>query len=477
MRKNILILPFILLSLLNLNSCSSNRFIDTHFFSQKAASLRQDTPSTQLEEAEFWQANPGLIWAKLQQTPFTKLSANANIEDTNKAAWIKLALLSKSYSESTSQLVQALLAWRNQYPQHVANDLFANNYTLNKLLSAPAPKHIALLLPLQGPYASLGQAVRDGFLNAYFVESAKTSQQQIINFYDTSQNVDIATLYNQALAKGADMIIGPLVKENVQKLLKLNSFTQPVIALNYTDIAYGTLPNNFYQFGLSPIDEAKQIADKAWQIGNSKALIIGPNDEWGMRVIKALKEQWQANGGSISDIYYFSAASDFSQDIPQLLHINVQADHAKTRDSKENNKALLESQRRQDFDVIFLLASPDKARTIVPLLRYYYVNNDIPIYATSMTYSGNPMPQKDNDLNGIIFCDIPALIQNPDFSKNNNARLFAVGQDAYLITHELNRFISLPNFPAYGATGALSLNPQHQFYRRLAWAQFHDGHP
>ena len=35
-------------------------------------------------------------------------------------------------------------------------------------------------------------------------------------------------------------------------------------------------------------------------------------------------------------------------------------------------KLILEQQRRQDFDVIFLLTQPERAREIVPLLKYYY---------------------------------------------------------------------------------------------------------
>ncbi|HLB57220.1 MAG TPA: penicillin-binding protein activator, partial [Gammaproteobacteria bacterium] len=152
-----------------------------------------------------------------------------------------------------------------------------------------------------------------------------------------------------------------------------------------------------------------------------------------------------------------------------LLHVNRKEDREKMQE--DNTRASLEQQRRHDFDVIFLLAQPDKAREIVPLLKYYYADN-VPIYSTSAIYSGSPAPQKDVDLNGVYFCDIPAVL----LGRTGN-RLFAVGQDAYLLSNQLPRLAKLPNFPLYGETGALTLTSKQQIYRRLPWTQMHAGHP
>lgn len=471
MRKNTLFLSTLWLSLLGLNGCSGSHSIDTSFLNRQSTPLHADAAGSQFGSAEYWQGDASSLWAKLGQIPYAQLMANQNTPDENAAAWIKLAMISKGDSLHTTTLVRDLMAWRAQYPGHPGNQLFADNNTLNRLLSNTPPERIAVLLPLEGAYSDLGNAVRNGLLNAYFAELAKTAHPQIITFYDTNKNPNINALYQEAISKGADIVIGPLLKDKVQALTSQGHFTVPTIALNYTDLWFGSLPNNFYQFGLSPLDEAKQIADKAWQTGRSRAIIIAPQDDWGKNVAKSLSSRWQTDGGAITETFYFAPKTDFNEAIPQLLHIDVKADRDKTRNADENNKANLESQRRQDFDVVFLLASPESARSIVPLLRYYYVT-DIPIYATSTTYAGTPNPQKDTDLDGVLFCDSPAVLQGSGI-----ARLFAVGQDAYLISRELPRFIALPNFPAYSATGALTLTPQHQFYRRLAWAQFHNGHP
>jgi outer membrane PBP1 activator LpoA protein len=248
----------------------------------------------------------------------------------------------------------------------------------------------------------------------------------------------------------------------------------PTLALNYTEVWFGSLPTNFYEFGLSPLDEAKQLAEKAWQAGHKRAIIIAPQDEWGQRVTKTLVANWNALGGSVTETFYFTDKMDLNQSIAHLLHANM---------SNDRNKAKMasEQQRRQDFDTIFLLASPQSARQIVPLLKYYYADKT-PIFSTSVIYSGSPEPQRDSDLNGVTFSDTPWTLQMANSAGSSDGdsrfnRLYAVGRDAYLLSNQMARFSKLPNFPIYGATGALTLTPQQQIYRRLAWVQMHNGRP
>lgn len=427
--------------------------------------------SSLVADNSIWQTGTQTTWNKLQYIPLKTLEATQP-NDPTMAGWIKLAIISKRYSTNTPELTQQLIAWRQQYSNHPANSLFPNDNTLETLQKQPGPQHVALLLPLDGKYGTSGRAVREGFLSAYYKNKSNTR----ISFYDTSKNSDILALYQQAINEGADTVIGPLLKENVQTLINQGNINVATLTLNYTELGFGSLPNNLYEFGLSPNDEAKQLANKAKEAGLSKALLIAPKTEWGEKTAKTLSAEWESQGGSVVDTLFFDARSNFSQDIPRLLHIDPKADREQTR--SDNNKQNLAQQRRQDFNVIFLLAPPTEARQIVPLLRYYYVENT-PIYSTSVIYSGRPSPQKDSDLNGIIFADTPWTLRVSDAGGSGlyANRLYGVGRDAYLLSQNLNRLAQLNNFPIYGATGALSLTPQHQIYRRIAWAKFHDGRP
>ena len=138
-------------------------------------------------------------------------------------------------------------------------------------------------------------------------------------------------------------------------------------------------------------------------------------------------------------------------------------------------------QRRQDADMVFLVASPRLARQIRPLLKFYYAN-DLPVYATAYVYSGTPNPLRDRDLDGIIFCDVPWLFANSPArqqmqslwpsTQNNQIRFYALGMDAYNITNRLPQVTGMR-----GATGTLYMNDHGVILRELQWATFKNGKP
>lgn len=463
MPKNIFVYLIALISLTTvLTGCESSRFLER--MSQTPVSSAPAPTRAQLEDNAFWQADARTIWSRLQQLPVTQLEA-ITTSDPIRTGWIKLAVISKRYSKDTQALIQQIKTWRQEYPSHPANALLPGDAAFSSILSASQPTKIGLLLPLQGPKGASGQAVRDGFLQAYYASLGKTHTQQSISFYDTSQTANVSALYQKALNEGADLIVGPLIKEEVDSLISGSRFSVPTLALNYTD---SSLPANLYEFGLSPLDESQQIADKAWRDGHSRAIVIAPSNAWGQRVSRNLISRFQSAGGQVTETFYYSSQTDFTQAIAALLHVNPNADQ--NSKNKVTNKTILEKRRRQDFDVIFLLAQPQEGRAIVPLLRYYYADN-IPIYSTSVIYAGVPNPQKDTDLNGITFVDAPSIIGG------GTSRLHAVGSDAYFISNELVRLTKLPEFPLYGETGALTLDSNHQIHRRLPWTTFQHGHP
>jgi len=289
-----------------------------------------------------------------------------------------------------------------------------------------------------------GQMVREGFLKAYYANPAKAAEQTI-KFYDTN-TASMNALSQQAVAEGAEFIVGPLTKENVQQLIGTTPPKLPILALNYTE---GPLPTHFYEFGLRPEDESAQMAKKARQAGYSKALIIAPQNAWGNRIAPNFASSWQTLGGNVKDTFYFTPQSALNQEVARLLTAR---------------------KGQADFDVIFLFAQPTASRKIVPLLRQHLLNPNTPIYASASVYSGNPNSIKDKNLNGIIICDIP-------WRKNTgqSARLFAVGKDAYLLSKNMPQLVQLPHFAIYGNTGALSLTSQQQVHRSLPCRAFANG--
>ncbi|MFN7096939.1 MAG: penicillin-binding protein activator, partial [Gammaproteobacteria bacterium] len=362
----------------------------------KIASAKDLMPLDSLLTGTLQQQNRQTIWQILQQVPLNELNAQLNYAtNPTERGWIDLAYIMKAYKNDATVLNSELQNWQMEYPNHPASDLAEHQLAGNPSPAAVVSQegNIGLLLPQSGNLSYAGQAVRSGVMAAYYNHATSAPSRSIVQ-YDTATNPSSA--YQKAVTAGTSWVIGPLAKPAVTAMAQ-TSLAVPTLALNYTE----TVPssNKLYQFALSPQDEASQAADKAAADGHRHALIIAPASNWGHGVVSAFAQRWQTDGGNITDQVYYSTPSSIDPDIKQLLKVTPGA---------TANAPLM---HRQDADVIFLLADPPTARQVMPLLKFYYAS-DLPVYATSMVYTGQPNATQDRDMDGIQFCDIPFVIEN-----------------------------------------------------------------
>ncbi|STX30239.1 Lipoprotein [Legionella beliardensis] len=432
------------------------------------------------------QQNRKLIWLVLNKLPVAELNTLTieAKEGTELQGWLKLALIARQTAKDNTSLSHELNGWQQDYPTHPANTILASqmaaSYKLTTRMTAyTAPQQMALLLPVTGPLAGPGGAIRDGFMAAY--NNSKLDNEVGLRVYDTAAE-DVTELYQKALADGADYVVGPLTKTDV---LKVAALEHPVPTLLLNDINESGLTiknnrNNIYHFSLSPLDEAKQVAVKASKNSLTKALIIAPAGAWGSEIASAFISQWEANGGSLIEQLVYDNTTDLNQAVRKFLHVSEQAAKEKQFKVKPGEEGLVISKRRQDFDMIFLLAYPSKARQIMPLLKYYFAG-DIPVYATSSVYAGTKNQKMDKDLDGLIFCDMPWVFQHHLTNKNwpeqfnSYSRLYALGTDAYALSAQLNQLVSSPQKPINNNSGLLYLNNAQQISRVLSWGKFKHG--
>ncbi|MDX1811632.1 MAG: penicillin-binding protein activator, partial [Gammaproteobacteria bacterium] len=265
--------------------------------------------------------------------------------------------------------------------------------------------------------------------------------------------------------------------------------TIPMLALNQLeeDNFYN---RNFYQFPLSPEDEAKQVANRAWLDGHNRAAVITPDNKWGERLAEAFKTEWEKLGGVVAtESQYNARKNDFSKPIKSLLAIDESEQRRREISRLLRTKVRFEPRRRQDIDVIFMAALPRQARLIPPQLEFYHAES-LPIYTTSHSYTGRMNRKNDRDLNGIMIADMPWTLNSaymetlkkqvyrnwPNKSKQFN-RLYALGTDAYNILFYLNWLRDNSNAQLQGATGILHMNEKNQVIRQLSWAKFRNGLP
>lgn len=353
--------------------------------------------------------------------------------------------------------------------------------------NASRPQHIALLLPLSGKYAPYANAIRNGFFTAYYNQKNTTGYSPTITVFNTTgKNID--TVYQSAVAQGANFIVGPLDKSDVATLATGPQSAIPILALNTTPSNVTINNRNLYEFGLSPTDEAQQAAVQARQDHRRNVIILAPNSAWGHRLVNAFSAEWQRQDGNIIATQYYGNMASLSKNIADVLQVtnDYKTERTLKRMFHENMRYI--PQRRQDFDSIFLVANPAMAQQIQPLLRFYFVH-DIPIYSTSEVYAS-----QDRDLDGIQFCDIPWILAPNKMPAslqaiqqrirtlwpNNYARyskFYAMGVDAFNLSSQLPYMQSHPQSGMLAATGTLYLTQQHYLYRQLVWAKISDGKP
>ena len=396
--------------------------------------------------------------------------------------WYELGVIGKAYQYNLDRQLVELERWRRTWSRHPAAVYMPQALQLVETMAEERPSTIALLLPLD---TIPGTVIRDGFMSAYYDVLQIGGKVPEVRLYDTSNITDIMPLYNQAVAAGAEMIIGPLQKEQVARLQNTRSLPVPTLALNNIE---GSRPQSdaLFQFALSPENEAVQIAERAWKDGHRYAAILSPaitQDDFYQRKRDSFVNHWLSLGGQIVTTEQYR--NDYTGIVERLLDID-DSEARKDRLSDLINEDLAFTQRRrQDIDFIFLIAEPGPARQINPTLAYLYAG-DIPVYASQDVYSGVPRPLEDNDLNGIIFGDSPWLLGFNDELKTSTTGLFpqnspltlrlqAFGIDAFRLYPRLKQLSEVPDSQIYGATGLLKLGENRNIIRELSWATVQDG--
>jgi outer membrane PBP1 activator LpoA protein len=426
--------------------------------------------------------NNKVIFNTLKLISSQELTLNQPTAPDILGGWMALTRILKSaeLKQNLAEYQTRVNEWKRLFPQHPANPDFVESYAEDSQHSFSLPSSIAILLPESGRFAKAAAAIKEGFLAAY--GSSQSSFQPPVRFYD-SASANPVNLYNQAIAEGANLVVGPLSKDNIQILALGAELTVPVLALNH-------VPNlgkdNFFQFGLSPIDDVQQISRKASLDGHKKALLLIPNSKQGQRIADYFSEYWENTGGRLVETQlYDSRENDFSVPIKKLLNLDQSTYRYKRLKRFLAKNIQYTERRRQDIDSIFLSAYPQTARSIYPQLQFYRANR-IPIYATANIYSGLSNSSLDRDLNSIVFCDIPWIFPEAyqgELSKealrskwqhlpNRYLRLLALGIDSFNVIRHLEH---LDSIPYAGATGKLLLNRENRVTRELACAKFIDG--
>lgn len=319
------------------------------------------------------------------------------------------------------------------------------------------PARLAVLLPMSGNLSSAGQSVRDGFLAAYYAE-ART--RPLLKFYDSQgTGAGAQAALNRALADGAQMVVGPLTREEVNGVLG-QAGNLPVIALNRG--SRPPLPGSA-SFALLPEDEGALAADRLVDRGLRQVLVVAARGDSSQRAVTAFRAQLRERGGQVV------GEVPIAGEIPDLgAQLGGFAAAATPPQA------------------VFLVLDAAQARTVAAQLKASAIAA-LPRIATSQLLNGIG-GKGDVELDGIEYPDLPWLLGQsanlPEASglakslpgaRGGGQRLFAFGADAWKLVAYFERLYNDPGASILGATGELHISIAGAVERTPAWAVFSGG--
>ena len=427
------------------------------------------------------------ILRALESIPSGQLTImiDSQVYDPEFTEWLELAVQSRKVLAGQSNLFSAAQYWADYHFGHAITQANFSELITRYRKLFPVPARVAVLLPDEGGLSSAARAIRDGIMSAYLDQPGNA----VLRFYSSgNSNESAIAAYLQAREDGATQIVGPLRSNSAGALAGLNDPSVPILLLNQpaeyepTDPVLKTVVNSL---SLSQAEEAMAVADNALSQGQQRAIMMVPDSAWGRRIESAFMTRFEQGEGQVSAAASFNSASeDYSDMLTRLLKIDESKQRKTDLQSWLGVSLNFEPSRRDDFDFIFMAASPKQGRRLKPLLRFHDAG-DIPVYSMGRVFSGKSARASDQDLDGIVFpitnwalhaadTGIPALESIRDGSFGH---LFALGQDAWNVLPLLPLMQKDSDLWFHGAIGSLRMQANGHLQRQPAWAQFSAGQP
>jgi outer membrane PBP1 activator LpoA protein len=407
-------------------------------------------------------------------------------DDQQWVGWLDLALVIRHNLVIPDNVGPDVGQWKRRYPYHMLTETEAlDSWLRYRQLFAP-PGRTAVLLPDTSGLQRASDAIRDGLLSAFLAQPGRGE----VLFYSTlDDEQSTIAAYLSAFDAGAQQVIGPLRKEAVENLVSLPGLATPVLALNDLPEPFLAPPGLEGQLaGLSLNQEAEvaAIAAHAAASGYRRAIVIAPESPWGERMASTFEAKFlQDERQIIAATRYLESENDHSAVLERVLLIDESKARAQRLENVLQMPLEFEPTRRTDVDVIFMAAIPTQAKLLRPQLRFLDAGN-VPVYATSRVYNGQPDTARNQDLDGIRFPITPWELAHateedvPELASLRGgamASLFALGQDAWNILTWLDLMRKDPQFVFPGQSGYYRIGSTGRIDREPAWAQFELGRP
>ncbi|WP_285129157.1 penicillin-binding protein activator [Leclercia adecarboxylata] len=314
-----------------------------------------------------------------------------------------------------------------------------------------------------------------------------------VKVYDTSTQ-PLDQMLNQVQQDGASIVVGPLLKNNVEELMKSNTSLN-VLALNQPEQVQN-LPNVCY-FALSPEDEARDAARHIHEQGKQAPLLLIPRSQLGDRVATAFAEEWQQLGGGIVLQQKFGSSSELRAGVNGGAGIALTGSPVTSSLPQQQGVTIggltipapptdAQISGGGNVDAAYIVATPEEIAFIKPMIAMRNGSQaGVSLYASSRSAQGTAGPDFRLEMEGLQYSEIPmlaganpALMQQALSSVRNDyslARLYAMGVDAWALANHFTQMRQVPGFTLNGNTGDLTATQDCVINRKLSWLKYQQG--
>ncbi|WP_430458255.1 penicillin-binding protein activator [Rheinheimera sp.] len=422
-----------------------------------------------------------LLWQQLVKLSDAELRELGQQNHPRAQAWLELLQLTQSFAGDQQAITQALTDWQQRHPMLPAMDKLPKDVKLLSQTPAYNPERIAVLLPLSGPLKTLGDAVQ------YGMAAAAAKQQRTLVFIDSTKPA--AELQAEVTAAQVQFVIGPLLREDIDKIQQLPDWQWPTLFLN----GKGDLPvkPEQYFFALAWEDEASQMVQVFRQRQYQHPVLIYAVNPIGQRMAQHFQSRWQQSGGQPVETYSYGSQEQLQALINKFLEAEASEERAKEINRLIGQSIKAELHSRQDIDAIYLIADPVQTRFFKPFIDVTVspTARRLPIFTSSRSHSLKVDKTDQRDLAGLTMTEMPWLLpqaaiapplrQEFDslFAEQDEQlqRLFAMGHDALMLVGHLKQQQQFPAMAYHGLTGSLRLSDGHSISRQLTLAQYRQG--
>ncbi len=181
---------------------------------------------------------------------------------------------------------------------------------------AAGPAKVALLVPLSGPNAGLGQAI----LNAAQLALFETGGDRLTLVPRDTRGTPggAADAARAALADGVSLILGPLLAAEVEAVTPIarDAHVEIIAFSTVTDLAGA----NTFLMGFLPGQEVMREVAYARQRGIARFAALAPDTAYGQLMVDALRQSVPSTGGRVAQVAFYGAGGgDASAAIQRLL--------------------------------------------------------------------------------------------------------------------------------------------------------------